>query len=425
MIGLPKLRADQQSLSHSAGGPGTMHSLRAYPQFRLLMGGTLANSTALWMYQVAVGWLALEMTDSPFFVGLSGAAGGISVLFFSIPAGVLIDRFDGRGVLLAAQGAAMLVASAFAVAIGLDLMRPWLILVLAFFYGSTMSFTFPARTTIVPSLVDRSDLSNAVALNSATQNVTRVTGPAIAGVLIAVVGIGGTFAVAAVIQIFALYSSFLLSPCPKNPDHRGPVSLASLTVGFKVVSQSPFLSGLVLLALAPTVLVMPYLTLMPVFARDEMNVGSGGLGLLLAATGIGAVCGALIVARSARLQRSLNAQFVTVMLFSLFVIVFAITLQFALGVMLLFLAGLMSAAWLALNQTTLHMNISDEFRGRVFSVYMMTWGMLPLGQLLIGSLADVIGPSAAVTISCVLSILCVLAIRRTFSSDPQPPTQTT
>ena len=179
-----------------------LHSLQIYPAFRLLMAGTLATNTAFWMYLVAVGWLALEETDSPFFVGLSGFAGGIPVLIFSLPAGVLIDRIDGRTVLLAAQAGVMVFALCFAGAIAFDLIQPWLILVLAFLYGSAMSFVFPSRTTIVPQLVDRADISNAVALNAATQNATRVIGPAVAGVLIATLGIGGTFAFAAVAANF-------------------------------------------------------------------------------------------------------------------------------------------------------------------------------------------------------------------------------
>lgn len=397
--------------------PGMLHSLTAYPDFRLLMAGTLATNTAFWMYLVAVGWLALDETDSPLFVGLSGFAGGIPVLIFSLPAGVLIDRLDGRAVLLAAQAGVMFFALCFAGAIAFDLIQPWLILVLAFLYGSAMSFVFPSRTTIVPALVARADISNAVALNAATQNATRVIGPSVAGVLIATIGISGTFAFAAVLQVFALYSSFRLPSHRKEGSARQRMSLSSLTFGFRVVAESPYLSGLLLLALAPTVLVMPYLNLMPVFARDVMDVGSGGLGLLLGATGVGTVCGALIVARSSVMHISPRAQIVTVLLFTMFVILFAVVQQFLLGMVLLFLAGFMSAAWLALNQTALQLNVSDEVRGRVLSVYLMTWGMLPFGQLFVGALADVIGPSAAVVVSCILSTICVLGIRRKFASE--------
>ena len=398
-----------------------LHSLQIYPAFRLLMVGTLATNTAFWSYTVSVGWLALEETDSPFFVGLSGFAAGIPMLIFSLPAGVLIDRFEGRTILLASQAAVMLFALCFAGAIAFDLIQPWLILVLAFLYGSAMSFVFPSRTTIVPSLVARSDLTNAIALNSATQNATRVIGPSIAGILIATTGIGATFAVAAALQIVGLVTSFRLPSNRGQAGRREPMTLASLTVGLKVVAQSRFLTGLLLLALAPTVLVIPYLNMMPVFARDVLDVGSGGLGLLLASTGIGTVCGALIVARSITFQTSPRAQFISVTFFSLFVIGFALSPSFPLSMVLLFLAGLASAAWMALNQTALQLNVADEYRGRVFSVYLLIWGVLPIGQLFVGTLADVVGPSTAVVISCLISMLCVLAIRRRFAGELDSP----
>ncbi len=421
MIGIRKDHSAELEHARSTGGLGMLHSLRRYPAFRLLMVGTLATNTAFWSYMVSVGWLALEETDSPFFVGLAGFAGGIPMLVFSLPAGVLIDRFEGRTILLAAQAAVMIFALGFAGAIAFDLIQPWLILVLAFLYGSAMSFVFPSRTTIVPSLVARSDLTNAIALNSATQNATRVIGPSVAGVLIATTGIGATFAVAAALQIVGLVTSFRLPSNRNQTGRRDPMTLASLTVGLKVVAQSRFLTGLLLLALAPTVLVIPYLNMMPVFARDVLDVGSGGLGLLLASTGIGTVFGALMVARSITFQTSSRAQFVTVVLFSLFVMLFAISPNFSLSMVLLFMAGLTSAAWMALNQTALQLNVTDEYRGRVFSVYLLIWGVLPIGQLFVGALADIVGPSAAVVISCVLSTLCVLAIRRNFAGELDNP----
>lgn len=401
-----------------SSAPGMMHSVHVYPAFRLLMIGTLATNSAFWMYQVAVGWLALELTDSPFFVGLSGFAGGIPLLILALPAGVLIDRFDGRSVLLVAQGGVMVVATLFALAIAVDLIEPWLLLVLAAAYGSAMSFVFPSRTTIVPFLVDRKDLSNAIALNSATQNSTRVIGPSLAGVLIATVGIGGTFAVAAALQIFALYTTYRLPSAIDREASRRPLGFSSLTVGLKIVAQSPFLLGLILLALAPTVLVIPYINLMPVFARDEMGMGSGGLGLLLAATGVGTVCGALLVARSLPIQESPHSQIVTAVLFTLFVMAFAVTTWFPLAMVLLFLAGMMSAAYLALNQTALQLNVDDSVRGRVLSVYMLTWGMLPIGQLFVGAIADFTGTPLAVVISCALALVCVFYIRLRYSARP-------
>ena len=141
-----------------ADAGGILHSLRAYPAFRLLLLGTLATNTAFWMYQVCVGWLALQMMDSPLFVGLTGFVGGIPLLVFSLPAGVIIDRFDRRRVLLLAQFGVMVVAAVFAVLVGTNVIAPWSTLVLVAAYGTAMSFIFPTRTTIVTMLVKRPTL---------------------------------------------------------------------------------------------------------------------------------------------------------------------------------------------------------------------------------------------------------------------------
>lgn len=399
--------------AESTAATGNMlHSLQAYPAFRLLMIGTLATNTAFWMYQVSVGWLALEMTDSPFFVGLAGFASGIPLLLFSLPAGVIIDRCDRRTVLLIAQAGVMIMAALFALLVGTDLIARWSMLALVAIYGTVMSFIFPVRTTMVPSLVQRGDIANAVALNAAVQNATRVVGPSLAGVLIAVFGVSGTFAVAATMQILALYSTSRLPS--RLPDQRRRVGSvrASLTLGLRIVAGNPVLLALIMMSLAPNILVMPYLNLMPVFARDELNLGSTGLGLLLASTGLGTVAGALSVARSPRLRAMRGAQVIAAAAFTILVMIFAVTPVVPLAMVLLFAAGWMSASYLAINQTQMQMSVDDDVRGRVLSIYLLTWGMLPVGQLTVGALANLIGTPAAVVSGCALALICIGLIAR-------------
>jgi MFS family permease len=393
---------------------GMMHSLRVYAAFRMLMAGTLASSGAFWMYQVAVGWLALELTDSPLFVGLAGFAGGIPMLIVSMPAGVLIDRMDRRLLLFLAQFGVMLTSLVLVGMIVTDVIRPWSLLVLLVVNGTVMSFTFPTRNSIVPSLVEKRDLANAVALNAAVQNSTRVVGPSLAGVMIAVVDLPATFAFAAVLQTLAMFSTLRLT-LPHVPP-KGPVisMMQSLAVGVQAVRQSPPLIAIIFFALAPTVLVMPYINLMPVFARDELGLGSTGLGVLLAAMGLGTVFGALHVARSAALRDWNHAQLATAMAFAVFVIAFAATPFVPLAAFFLFVAGWASAAFMALNQTSLQLQVEDAVRGRVMSIYLMTWGVLPIGQLAVGSFADVVGTPVALVISCSLALVTMLGISRRY-----------
>lgn len=393
-----------------------MHSIKTYADFRMLMLGTLASNSAFWMYQVAVGWLALQMTNSPFFVGMAGFAGGIPLLLCSIPAGVIIDRYDRRNVLLFAQIGVMLVSLVFALMVGLGLMKPLSMLVLVAIYGTIMSFIFPVRTAIVPALVNRRDMANAVALNSASQNATRVIGPSLAGVLIGVFGVAETFAIAAVMQAFALVATTRLPSLPSATLSRQGSGMSSLTVGLRIVAERPKLIALIILALAPTVLVMPYINLMPVFARDVFAMGSSGLGLLLASTGLGTVAGSLSVARPSSGRTSSRTQILSAAGFAGCVLIFALTSIPIVAMVVLFVAGWMSAAFLAMNQTELQLSVEDDVRGRVLSIYLLTWGMLPIGQLLVGGIASQVGTPIAMVFSCVLALISIGLITQRFPS---------
>lgn len=395
---------------------GILHSLQVYPAFRMLMLGSLAATTAFWMYQVAIGWLALQMTDSPFFVGMAGFVGGIPLLLVALPAGVVIDRFDRRKILLTAQIGVMLVTVLFALLVGTGLIQRWSLLVLVAIYGTIMSFIFPTRTAIVPSLVERHDMANAVALNSASHNATRVIGPSLAGVLIGVLGVAETFAAAAAMQILALGATLLLPPLPSTSDSSGATGWSSLTVGLKIVAQRRYLIALIVLALAPTVLLMPYLNLMPVFARDILGLGSTGLGVLLTGTGLGTVIGSLAVARRSSSEVGTRSQIMMASAFAVCVLAFALTPIIPVAVVLLFLAGWMSASFMAMNQTALQLSVEDDIRGRVLSIYLLTWGMLPFGQLLVGALAGQIGTPMAVAVACVAALASIGIIAWRFPS---------
>jgi hypothetical protein len=219
--------------------------------------------------------------------------------------------------------------------------------------------------------------------------------------MIAVVDLPATFAFAAVLQTLAMFSTLRLT-LPHVPP-KGPVisMMQSLAVGVQAVRQSPPLIAIIFFALAPTVLVMPYINLMPVFARDELGLGSTGLGVLH-------------VARSAALRDWNHAQLATAMAFAVFVIAFAATPFVPLAAFLLFVAGWASAAFMALNQTSLQLQVEDAVRGRVMSIYLMTWGVLPIGQLAVGSFADVVGTPVALVISCSLALVTMLGISRRY-----------
>ncbi|HEV2528146.1 MAG TPA: MFS transporter [Thermomicrobiales bacterium] len=403
-------------MKRGAPSGGILHSLRVHAAFRLLMLGTLAADSAFWMYQVSVGWLAFQMTDSAAFVGVAGFAGGIPLLLVSLPAGVIIDRFDKRKILLAAQIGVMLVAATFAVLVGTGSIGRVQMLALVATYGTLMAFVFSTRTTMVPSLVDRHNLPNAVALNSAAHNSTRVIGPSLAGILIGVLGVAETFAVAATLQALALLATMRLPRLAREATTGGGALWSGLTVGFRVVAKQRYLTALIVLALAPAVLVMPYINLMPVFAREVLDLGSSGLGILLASTGLGTVAGSLALARIGPGLTGSRNQIFTALIFAACILAFAASPAVAVAVPLLFMAGAVSSSFFAMNQTALQLSVEDEVRGRVLSIYQLTWGALPFGQLLVGILAGRLGPPMALGISCLLAMISILAISYRFPS---------
>ncbi|MGN6030361.1 MAG: MFS transporter, partial [Thermomicrobiales bacterium] len=282
-------------------------------------------------------------------------------------------------------------------------------------------FNFPTRAAMVAAIVRRDDLANAVALNAATQNATRVIGPSLAGVLIALTGTAETFVLAAVFQFLALLTTRAMPAMAAAsgrgsiaPGARKPKGWEALTVGVRIVAGSPYLTGLIVLSLAPTIFVMPYINLMPVFARDVLDLGSTGLGVLLAATGLGTVGGALSVARAGRMQMMPGIQLLMALAFTVGVIGFALSRSLWLALPLLFVAGWASAAFLAINQTAVQMSVDDDIRGRVLSVSLLIWGMLPIGQLAVGALAGRIGTPPALIFSCILSLLSIVLIAQRY-----------
>ncbi len=411
----------------SERGESMFVSLSKYVMIRWLWTGTVATNTGFWMYQVALGWLALEMTDSAFWVGLASFFGGIPLLIFAMPAGVIVDRFDRRKVLMFGQAGTMITATIFSIMIFAGALDRISMLALAALYGSSMAFVFPVRHAIIARLVEPQDLANATALNSAGQNACRVFGPSLAGLLIALVGLGGTFAVAAGLQIFALASSLKLpSTPPRNPGKRPPPTQA-LTEGIRYVARVPELAGTILLATIGTVLIMPYLSLMPVFARDVLNLGASGLGGLMTGVGIGSVIGALVIAGIARLIDTPGVQLLMIISWVVTVLAFAITPWLLPAALLLFVSGLLSAMFLATNQTILQLKADDEIRGRVLAVNQITWGLLPLGQLPIGLLAEDVGAPMATVVACILALvgISVTAVRVPILRTARPRTSTT
>ncbi|MFT4037816.1 MAG: MFS transporter [Thermomicrobiales bacterium] len=385
-------------------------SLTAHPTFRLLWLAALSASAGQWMQQVALGWLAITLTASPGFVGIVTFAAGIPFIVVAPLGGVMIDRADRRQLMLVCQGLAMVLASVMAVDVIGGWVQPWHLPIAAFLNGSLQALLSPTQQSLVPSLVPRRDLTNAIGLMSAGQNMTRVVGPSIAGIVIGAIGVGETFIVQAIfIAIsFSLVLRIVLPPRPaRATGGRGVFD------GIRLMASRPDLRGLFLLAAIPMFCVFPYISFLNVFALEVFDIGAQGLALLMAVSGCGAVVGSLMVASRQEIKGAGKLLVMITVIYGFVVTAVALSTHLWLSLPLMFLGSLLGAAFMGGNNVMLQHRVSDEIRGRVMGAYMLTWGLMPLGALPMGLAADRFGVQAAVAggaiISTVLTAILGLA----------------
>lgn len=386
-------------------------ALRLYHGYRLLWLGTVATQLGQWMQQIALGWYMLQLTDSAFWVGMIGFASGVPFLLIALPAGALIDRSDERKALIVSQWGSMLVATGLALLILTGLAEPWHLLAAAALNGTIMSINQMIRQTFVPALVPREHLANAVSLNSAAGNAMRIVGPSIAGIIIGLFGVAACF----IVQAAAVGSALLATTRIERPQRDGRAGgvPGGILDGLREVRRHGAIAGLIVLTAIPAIFVFPYITLMSVFARDVWEIGAGGLGILMAASGTGALSGALVAATMDRVRRKGLAVMATTVVYCLAVASFAASPHPALGMVGLFLAGFTGSIFGSLSNTLLLLLADPRLRGRIMSVYMLTNGFTPFGALAIGAAAESLSAPKAVAFSCLIAAtLTALAATR-------------
>jgi MFS family permease len=390
------------------GGRGAFAALR-HRNFRLFYTGQILSLIGTWMQSTAQGWLVLELTDSEFLLGLTTAAGSMPILIFALYAGEVADRKDKRVIILAAQVAALVFALTLAIMTGTGVITIEWILVLVFMIGIASAFEVPTRQSFFVELVGKRDLTNAIALNSSAFNLTRVVGPAIAGVLIGTVGIAACFYINAVSYLFVIAGLLAIRRPPFEPVPRTASTIENLREGVTFIWRDPLARTLVGLVAASSILAMPYAMLLPVFARDILMVGAGGLGWMLSASGAGALAGGIALAAAAGRVRRGRVLLTTSIAFSVFVGAFSLSRSFPLSLVLLAAAGFCLIPFAATVNALLQTAVPDRLRGRVMGVYVfMFLGMTPVGSLQAGTLARWLGAPAALTVGAALLLLVVL-----------------
>jgi MFS family permease len=360
-----------------------------YRDFRLMWAGAFTSSVGTWMQEVAQNWLILTMTGSAFLLGLDAFLGDAPFMVFSLLGGVLADRIDRRRILLGSQFVQMGSATLLVFLVLTGAVQVWMILVLSFVVGFAQSFGGPAYQALVPTLVDRGDLPNAVALNSIQFNLARVIGPVLAGVAFYRLGAAGCFglnALSFLAPIAALYALRRGGPAAAPPSES---VFASLKRGLAAVRDARSLRGLVVLSFVGSFCAMPLVTFLPVFARTVFHRDARGYSVLLAAFGIGAIVGAFGVAAFGNVRRKGALAVAMQMFFGVLMAAFAMSRTPVLSYALLGLAGAALMVVFALFMTLVQSNVEDHMRGRVVSVYSLAFrGAMPLGNLVAGTLAS-------------------------------------
>jgi len=368
-----------------------------------MWSGAFTSTTGTWMQQVAQSWLVLELTGSAFYLGLVGFLADLPILLFSLVGGVIADRIDRRKLLLGSQYTQMSTALILTTLIVFDQIHIWHILILVFISGTGQSFGGPAYAALVPGLVKREDVPNAIALNSIQFNLARMVGPLLAGVVLAAAGVAWCFAlnglsfIAVIISLYLIRATFV-------PEKTTDTVMTGLRNGFAYMKTQGPLWQLSVLGFISTFCGIPLMTLLPVFAKDVFGMGATGYANLMAASGAGAITGALLYAAYARRQNHGRAVLGIQIIFAVLLCTFALSRNLILSYVVLFFAGGCLITLFATITSLVQMNVAESMRGRVMSIFMFAFrGGMPLGNLAFGYLASQVSPTAAlVTGSAIL-----------------------
>jgi predicted MFS family arabinose efflux permease len=357
-----------------------------YRDFRLLWAGACTSSIGTWMQKLAQSWLVLQISGSPFYLGLDSFLGEIPILLFSLAGGVAADRRDRRHPLLFSQFVQMSCAFILTALVATGWVRVWYIMCLSFTTGLAQAFGGPAYQALIPSLVEQEDLPNAIALNSIQFNLARIIGPALGGIALTQLGaawcfgLNGLSFVAVIVSLFMIRLRFI-------PGKTQDTMLDSLKQGIGFLWRQGAMRSLVALAFLMTMLGIPMLVFLPVFAKDVFHAGPNTYTLLLVASGGGAITGALGVAALGNRRNKGRAALLMLVLLGILMACFALAKSLAASAVFLFLAGAALIGSFALITSLVQLIITDEMRGRVMSVYNVAFrGGMPIGSLVTGVL---------------------------------------
>lgn len=378
--------------------------------YRWFWLGMLASFMGIHLQLVARNWLVYEMTGSALVLGIVIAAWGLPILLLSLYGGAVADRLKKRDLLIVTQVANGIITLIIAILIATGGILLWHLIAAAALTGIIFAFHVPARLAIIPELVQKREILNAIALNSTGMNLSRFVGFAIGGALLGAIGVAGVYYVVVVCFFVSAALLFMLPVVEKVRQRAVPSIKVDMMEGLRYIYHSPLLRSLLAMAFVSIAFGLPYMNLMPVFAVDIFNVGEFGLGLLLGMAGLGSLIGSLILASLGDFRRKGLLCIGLAFGFGATVALFGFSGSYPLSLVLLIAVGLLGAGYLAINNTLIQSNVPHEMLGRVMSIYVMTFAMMPLGTLPLGAVSEAIGAQPAIGAGGIIVVLFTLGM---------------
>jgi MFS family permease len=390
----------------------TIRSLK-HRNFQLFFSGQSISLIGTWMDNIAEAWLVYRLTGSSLLLGAVAFAGQIPVFLIAPVAGLVADRCNRRKIVIATQVASMVFAFILAMLTLTKRVTVTEVIILAALMGVVNAFDIPARQSFLVEMVGREDLMNAIALNSTIFNGARIIGPSIAGILVASIGEGWCFFANSVSYI-AVIAGLLMMRIPTKPavtHHASPFE--HIAEGFRFVRNTAPIRALLLLIGLVSLVAMPYSVLMPIFAARVLHGNARTLGILMGATGVGAMCGALMIASRRGVRGLAKLVPIACAAFGVFLILFTFSRSLILSAILLVPVGFSVMTQMSSSNTLVQSMVPDRLRGRTMAVYsMMFMGMAPFGALIAGAVAGHIGAPLTLAIGGTLTIAGAIAFAR-------------
>lgn len=409
---------DSPSVSRAASAstvhrkPRLTDSLSAlrHRNYRLYWFGQLSSVMAQNIEFVAQSWLVLELTSSPLLLGLTGLSQAIPTIALTLVGGVIADRADRRRIMVAAQATIALLYFVLATLVVTHTVAQWQVMTIAFLSGAVRAFDRPSRMALLPHMVPREDIPNAVAIGGTIWQLCKFTGPAAAGLCIYLFGVAFTY----YLCFAASFISVLLWLLIRLARHTAPAPsgglLQHMRDGLSFIRQNEIYYTFIGLTFFNSVFGMSHVTLMPIFARDLLHVGSRGFGFLQSSAGAGALAGTFLAAYLSHSGRRVLQTAIGATLFGTILILFAFSSSYPLSLALVFGLGMTSQYYMTCVNQTLQLNLPEELRGRVMGISGLAWELMPLGGTIAGGVAEFAGAPVAVAFGGAMVASTALAI---------------